>query len=755
MDRICPYGADGAFADVVQAHGQVAARGAFFMSPTEPLPWTPAPVPLDEPERLRRLLRLGIGEGQRHDFLNVVTAIAATTLGSPISLVSLVEESRQFFLARHGLDASATDRSLSFCGHCVTSRQPLVVDDAYNDPRFAGNPLVGGQPHVRAYLGVPLFAGPAQSAIGTLCVIDHSARAWSQAEQLQVARLASLVESYLDQLTYRRVWDDSPLALVVLDGDGRCLRGNPAFARLVGRPLASLNEQPLASCILPADRSVLQAMLARAIGERDTPTRRELRYVRLGGEVVNGGTSMSPLREVDGQVVCVIRDISLERRMAAQSGVVAEVRRELDEPIARARRLVRAVPRVEGKEADDVLGQLDAQLDTLAGMLEARIGDIGARVRVESELHASEQRLRSLVENVLGVLLVIDDHGRIVDANSAAIADLGRSYDELVGASLQLVHPLFSDALCRRWFVLADGTSAHGLPEAHATFVRRDGSELRVELRLMTMDWNGPGRLVVIAHDVTEAFARETSLVAERDDLQHQMESSTQALSELRELEVALKSNLEEKETLLKEIHHRVKNNLQIVASLLTLQIDQMPDERSRALLGESVRRVRSMALIHQHLYGSVSLERVDLGAYARSLAETLRMTLAPTARLVVDANAVEVNVERAAPAGLLLNELLTNAMKYGLPSDARARAREEGTTADGAWDVRIELRARDGLIILTVRDRGRGLPDGFVLKGHPSLGLQLVTTLVRQLRGKVQARNEDGAVFQVEFPLA
>jgi PAS domain S-box-containing protein len=464
---------------------------------------------------------------------------------------------------------------------------------------------------------------------------------------------------------------------------------------------------------------------------------------------------MSPLRELDGQVVCVIRDISLERRMAAQSGVVAEVRRELDEPIARARALARAVPRGAGDDAAGVLDQLDAQLDTLAGMLEARIGDIGARVRVESELHASEQRLRSLVEHVLGALLVLDDHGRIVDANSAALAMLGRRYDELVGASMQAVHPPFSDGVCRRWFALADGQGGVGLPEAHATFVRRDGAERRVELRLMTMDWNGPGRLVVIARDVTEAYARETSLAAERDDLQHRMQSSTQALSELRELEVALKGNLEEKETLLKEIHHRVKNNLQMVASLLTLQMDQMPDDRSRALLAESVRRVRSMALIHQHLYGTVSLERVDLGAYARSLAETLRMTLAPAARLVVDADPVEVSVERAAPAGLLLNELLTNALKYGVPAGARARAYDDGAADDdAAWHVRIELRARDGAIQLTVRDRGPGLPAGFTLSGHPSLGLQLVTTLVRQLRGKVQARSDGGAVFQIDFPL-
>jgi PAS domain S-box-containing protein len=726
-------------------------------SPESPS-WTGAPTPLDEPERLRRLLRLGIGEGQHHEFLDTITALAAATIRSPISLVSLVEENRQFFLARHGLDASSTGRSESFCGHCVALRQPLVVDDAHADARFAGNPLVVGAPHVRAYLGMPLFAGPAQSAIGTLCIIDQQARRWTPEEQSHVARLATLVENYLENLTHRRVWDDSPLALVVLDGDGRCLRGNPAFARLVGRPLAALVEQPLSSCVLPADRGVLQAMLARAVGEREAPTRRELRFVRLGGEIVNGGTSMSPLREVDGQVVVVIRDISLERRMAARSGVVAEVRREFEEPIARSRALARGVADLAGPDRNAALAELDGHLGELAGMLDARIGDIGARVRVESELHASEQRLRSLVESVLGPLLVLDDHGRIVDANSASLAALGHRYDELVGASMRTACAAFTDATCRRWFELADANAGanaeHALPGAHATFRRRNGTELRVELRLMTMDWNGPGRLVVIARDVTAALAREESLTQERDDLEHQMRTSSIALSELRRMETVLKGNLEEKETLLKEIHHRVKNNLQMVASLLTLQMDQMPDERSRTLLAESVRRVRSMALIHQHLYGTVSLERVDLGAYARSLAETLRMTLAPSARLLVDADAVEVSVERAAPAGLLLNELLTNALKYGV--DLRAPGAHPAGVDDDldAWQVRIDLREHNGTISLVVRDRGPGLPDDFTLSGHPSLGLQLVTSLVRQLRGRVHARSDDGAVFQVDFPV-
>jgi two-component sensor histidine kinase len=250
---------------------------------------------------------------------------------------------------------------------------------------------------------------------------------------------------------------------------------------------------------------------------------------------------------------------------------------------------------------------------------------------------------------------------------------------------------------------------------------------------------------VLIARDVSAAVAREAVLVQERDELETQVKIANLALSELQRIEGALKGSLQEKETLLKEIHHRVKNNLQMVSSLLTLQMDQMPDARSRELLAESVRRVRSMALIHQHLYGSVSLERVDLGAYVRNLAETLRMALAPAARMSFDVDSVEVAVERAVPVCLILNELLTNALKYGV-------APQGATPRD--WDVVVSVKEAGRQARLVVRDRGPGLPDDFRLSGHQSLGLQLVTSLTRQLRGKAGARSEGGALFEVEFPL-
>lgn len=709
--------------------------------------WAPAPAPLDELDRLRRLRRLGVGPGQVHAVLDAITAIAARDLGAPIALVSLVDADEQWFLARTGLELSGTSRAESFCGHALVARAPLVVPDARVDRRFAGNPLVQGSLGLRAYLGVPLFAGPAQSGVGTLCVLDRRPRDWSVEDWEHLGRLAVIVEGYIDGLTHRRAWEDSPLALLMLGEDGRCLRVNPAFGRMLGRPLSLIQEFPLSNFVLPGDRSVLAAMVGQALAARTSPTRRELRFVRLNGEVIIGGVSMAPVGELDGQVIVVIRDVSLERRTAARSGVVAAVHAELAEPLAAARARLQGAQERGATAAD--LDAVDRLIAHFSGVLDARIGDIASRVRVEAELSASEQRVRTLMEQVLGPLVVIDDRGRIVDVNGGALEALGWRYDELIGAGLRVIDPAFTEAECARWFARAEAESGGAVEEA-GTFVRRDGGELRVELRLMSMDWNGPQRLVIIARDVTAAFSRESNLRAERDDLVVQRRTDREAIGELQRMEAALKQSLEEKETMLKEIHHRVKNNLQVVSSLLTLQMDQVDDPHTRDLLADSVRRVRSMALIHQHLYGSASLERVELGDYTRSLAEALRVTLAPHARLQVEVSSADLPVDKAVPICLILNELLTNAFKYGAPAaPAVARA-----PTSGDWDVRVVLEASPRELVLRVQDRGPGLPDDFRIEGHTSLGLQLVTSLARQVRGRVSAHADHGAIFELRASL-
>jgi two-component sensor histidine kinase len=290
-----------------------------------------------------------------------------------------------------------------------------------------------------------------------------------------------------------------------------------------------------------------------------------------------------------------------------------------------------------------------------------------------------------------------------------------------------------------------------------ARWIRETQQNKLVRIVLRTgQPGTAPEEAVMSTYDVHDYYAKTemsarrlrtavTSGVRAWRDLQT-VQLQQQALERAQE---SIVRSLKEKETLLKEIHHRVKNNLQIVASLLRLQGEKMPSKEARDLIDESVQRVQSMALIHQHLYGVDSLDRVDLGDYTRVLAESLRSLLAPSVRLQIDATSSVVALHEAIPCGLILNELLTNAFKYGVPKTAVPPP--QGEDAAG-WDVRVEIGRSDGAVRLAVLDTGPGLSPDVDLQKASSIGLQLIRLLTRQLRGTLSYNAAGGSRFVVTF---
>jgi PAS domain S-box-containing protein len=216
-------------------------------------------------------------------------------------------------------------------------------------------------------------------------------------------------------------------------------------------------------------------------------------------------------------------------------------------------------------------------------------------------------------------------------------------------------------------------------------------------------------------------------------------------IAERKRADAALLGSLREKESLLKEVHHRVKNNLQIISSLLRLQFGQIDNPVAQAALQDTQNRVRSMAMIHEHLYQSNNLAAVDLAAYLRSLCQYLVQALMvkPGAvRLHLDLAPVHLDIDQAIPCGLLVNELVSNALKHAFP---------EGC----GGEVRVELHAlADGPgWCLRVADNGVGLPPDFDLNQLTSLGLKLVTDLTRQLGGQLEIGAGPGTVVEMECP--
>jgi two-component sensor histidine kinase len=215
-------------------------------------------------------------------------------------------------------------------------------------------------------------------------------------------------------------------------------------------------------------------------------------------------------------------------------------------------------------------------------------------------------------------------------------------------------------------------------------------------------------------------------------------------LTAYKDAERQVRASLREKEVLLKEIHHRVKNNLQVISSLLNLQAAHLPEASARNLFSEAQRRVQSIALVHERLYQSKDLSHIGFDEYVHALIENLFYTQDARGR-GIDAKlalgSIQLSIDAAIPCGLIVNELVTNSLKYAFP---------EGRTGT----ISIHMSANDnGRIELQVSDDGVGLPAGFDPRDTASLGLELVFAFAQQLAANVEVLRDHGTGFRFDFP--
>jgi len=241
---------------------------------------------------------------------------------------------------------------------------------------------------------------------------------------------------------------------------------------------------------------------------------------------------------------------------------------------------------------------------------------------------------------------------------------------------------------------------------------------------------------------LTQIQDRDAALQLARDELALRAQELQVELLERERIEAQIKASLQEKEVLLKEIHHRVKNNLQVISSLLDLQASHIHDERAIEMFRDSQNRVSSMGLIHERLYQAEDLARIDFADYIRDLANNLFYSYSVDAALVTLATHVDdvvLDVDRGIPCGLIINELVSNSLKYAFPNGKKG-------------EIHINLHHQNDRLFLVVRDNGVGIPDGIDLQHTPSLGLKLVNTLVRQLKGELLVMRQGGTEFRISF---
>jgi two-component sensor histidine kinase len=215
-------------------------------------------------------------------------------------------------------------------------------------------------------------------------------------------------------------------------------------------------------------------------------------------------------------------------------------------------------------------------------------------------------------------------------------------------------------------------------------------------------------------------------------------------ITDKKEAQRKLLESLHEKEVLLKEVHHRVKNNLQIISSILNLQTGYVGDDpRMLDLLRDSQGRIRSMSFIHESLYQNKNFSSIDLAGYIDGLSRNLMLSYSLSGKvdLVKDLEPVQLGLDQAIPCGLILNELISNALKHAFP---------EGRPGL----IRIGLRTKDRTVTIHIADDGKGLPQGFDEARDANLGLELVHTLIGQLDGRIERTTGAGVGYFITFEL-
>ncbi|GAB4380192.1 PAS domain S-box protein [Methanothermobacter thermautotrophicus] len=339
--------------------------------------------------------------------------------------------------------------------------------------------------------------------------------------------------------------------------------------------------------------------------------------------------------------------------------------------------------------------------------------DITQRLENERKLRESEEKYRSLFNLSPEYILLLDpEDGRILDMNSTLAGTLGIPSEELRGRSIYELEFLSDDVKTEF--------------RSKIEVIERDGTLEPYEMVLT--DPSGREYTVRIYNKLIHAEGRECLLIVLND------------ISDLKRTQSMLEKSLAEKELLLKEIHHRVKNNLMIISSLLSLQSRQVKDRETMDLFRESENRTRSMALIHERLYRSEDLKNIDLAEYLGRLASEIFRSYSADSRirLNLEIDELKVDVETAVPLGLIVNELLTNAVKHAFP--------------DGEGTVTVSLSKRNGTVTLEVSDDGAGFPEDIDWESSPSLGLQLVRSLTEQIDGKVEMISDGGTTFRIIF---
>ena len=369
------------------------------------------------------------------------------------------------------------------------------------------------------------------------------------------------------------------------------------------------------------------------------------------------------------------------------------------------------------KQAKDTLERTveerTAELEELNARLRA---DIARRQHVERELRESQASLQALLDHTTAIIYLMDSESRFLLVNRQFEQLFHVIKAEVVGQPVEAVFPEDIAATFRanNRQVLAAGMAQ----EFEELAPHDDGLHTYISIKVPLYDVTGiPYALCGISTDITER----------------------------KRVEEALRAALAEKEVLLKEVYHRIKNNLQVISSLLDLQADTVADPQVRALFEDSQQRIQAVALVHESLYQAGHVGRIPAAEYIHRIStQVFQAYMPPGDRITLrmQADPIWIEVQNAIPCGLIVNELLSNSLKYAFPGDQ-------------GGEITIALQAApEGQVVLTVCDTGIGFPANVDFRHTDSLGMQLVCLLTEQLGGTIELDCATGTRWTLRCPM-
>ncbi len=339
--------------------------------------------------------------------------------------------------------------------------------------------------------------------------------------------------------------------------------------------------------------------------------------------------------------------------------------------------------------------------------------DITVQKEAEEALQESEEKYRFLIESARDPVSVVDQDGVFLMANTAGAKMMNFDVTDLLGKTM--------------WDYFPDSADLQ-MGIIREVIQNKKGADVELPIKYGEEEmW----------------FSTSIQPMILKDGSVDSVQIIARDINELKKVQKQLEKTLEDKDMLMKEIYHRVKNNLMVISNLLNLQSRYIKDKEAKGMFKESQSRARSMALIHERLYRSTDLKRIDFGDYILNITKDLFQTYAADPsriNLQIDVEEVMLDINTSIPLGLIVNELISNSLKHAFP---------EGTEGY----IKVKFYQKDDEYVLEVTDNGVGLPEDLDLSQTNSLGMQIINSLTEQVNGEWEVIRSPVAAFRITFP--